>query len=548
MNRIHNQTPGQVELALQVLEWITRAKRSLTVSELRHALAVELDSTDFRVDMDNLPDEDDLVSVCVGLVAVDKETGVIRLAHYTAQEFFETTHKKWFPLTETQLARVCLKYISSDGLDRPCGTDREYEERLWNNPFYSYAAKNWAQHVNNSDISRTLIHSVVQLLKDEGKMEALSQAMFSAKPGTYRGTSYPGYSQLFARDLGSLHLAAYFGLKDVMPFFLAPHCIELCDGSGTSVLSWAAMGGHLGSVQLLLDNNADPNKEDQTRKSPLLISAWKGHKLIVMALLDKGADLESVDCGGRTALSWAAAGGHLEVVRILLERRTKINARDEKGRTALLWGARNGFGAVVKILLDAGAQVDSEDADLRTPLSWAVRTPEIEEVLLHFGANPEVRNRCGRTALSFAASGGHEATTRLLLEHGSSTDVADLDEQTPLLWAAKKGHKSVVSLLLLHGSNPNHVDVDGQTPMSWAIQNEHASLVTILSYSFLETHYGSQGGSGGFKPRGAAEEAKSDAGYLEGDQITHTGGGTPTIYRNHIGGTSGVHETLDPRM
>ncbi|KAH7231610.1 nucleoside phosphorylase domain-containing protein [Fusarium redolens] len=84
MGRINDHKPGLQNLAKKVLSWITWAKRPLTTSELQHALAVEAGKSE--LDEDNIPQIEDLVSVCAGLVTVDKESGIIRLVHYTTQE------------------------------------------------------------------------------------------------------------------------------------------------------------------------------------------------------------------------------------------------------------------------------------------------------------------------------------------------------------------------------------------------------------------------------------------------------------------------------
>jgi hypothetical protein len=44
-------------------------------------LAVEPEEAE--VDPENIPDVEDLVSVCAGLIVVDQESAVIRLVHYT---------------------------------------------------------------------------------------------------------------------------------------------------------------------------------------------------------------------------------------------------------------------------------------------------------------------------------------------------------------------------------------------------------------------------------------------------------------------------------
>lgn len=77
LERVETQTEGFRELAKRVLSWITHTQRQLTVLELQHALAVENDESD--LDENNMPDPEEMVSVCAGLVTFDQETGVIRL-------------------------------------------------------------------------------------------------------------------------------------------------------------------------------------------------------------------------------------------------------------------------------------------------------------------------------------------------------------------------------------------------------------------------------------------------------------------------------------
>ena len=85
VNRIENQGQGIRELAKQVLFWIIRAKRPLTIEELRHALAVEAGT--YRLDEQNLCPVEDILFSCVGLVVVD--SNIFRLVHYTTQEYLD---------------------------------------------------------------------------------------------------------------------------------------------------------------------------------------------------------------------------------------------------------------------------------------------------------------------------------------------------------------------------------------------------------------------------------------------------------------------------
>jgi hypothetical protein len=80
MDRIEGQLQDQEELAKQVLSWITCTKRPLTILELQHALAIEVGNSE--LDKENLPQIEDMVSVCAGLVTINKQSRIIRLVYY----------------------------------------------------------------------------------------------------------------------------------------------------------------------------------------------------------------------------------------------------------------------------------------------------------------------------------------------------------------------------------------------------------------------------------------------------------------------------------
>ena len=119
MQRIQSQDQEKAKRAEQVLSWISYALRPLTVKEIRHALAVEPEDVDF--DPEAMPDEDVLVSVCAGLVAIDRESNIIRLVHYTTQEYFERIRATRFPFAQVSIVTACLVYISFDVFtEGPC--------------------------------------------------------------------------------------------------------------------------------------------------------------------------------------------------------------------------------------------------------------------------------------------------------------------------------------------------------------------------------------------------------------------------------------------
>jgi hypothetical protein len=141
MKRIKGQAKDQEELAKQVLSWITYAMRPLATSELRHALAVEVGEP--KLDEENLPQIEDIVSVCARLVTVDEESRIICLVHYTTQEYFKQTRERWFPNAETDITKVCVTYLSFHAFESGfCQTDAEFEERLRLNQLYNYVTHN----------------------------------------------------------------------------------------------------------------------------------------------------------------------------------------------------------------------------------------------------------------------------------------------------------------------------------------------------------------------------------------------------------------------
>lgn len=77
LERIESQTPAEISLAKKAIVWLTYALQSLRIAELQHALAVSDEAA--RFDEDDVADEDVIVSVCLGLITIDKRSGIVRL-------------------------------------------------------------------------------------------------------------------------------------------------------------------------------------------------------------------------------------------------------------------------------------------------------------------------------------------------------------------------------------------------------------------------------------------------------------------------------------
>ncbi|OBT60884.1 hypothetical protein VE03_09675 [Pseudogymnoascus sp. 23342-1-I1] len=442
MVRIEGQLLDQKDLAWQVLSWITCAKEPLTMSELQHALGTELGES--SLDEDNLPEIEDMVSVCAGLVTVDEESEIIRLVHYTTQEYFERTRETWFPSLETEVTKICVTYLSFSTFESGiCQDGESFEERLQSNQLYNYASCNWGHHARESF---TPILEVNNFLQRKAQVQASTQVLLAKKGGGR-------YSLTYSREMTGLHLAAYLGVEKGVQHLLGISILDEKDEYGRTPLSWAAENGHKAIVKLLLVNNAEVNLKDTLYcQTPLSWAAEMGQEAVVKLLLVNSAEINSQDNSGRTPLSWAAEMGQEAVFKLLLEKVPDTNIQDAHTQ-ALSYAAENGHEAISKLLLANYADVNLKDAWLgRTPLSWAAANGQEAVARLLLGNNAEVdsEDNGGKTALSLAVITGEEAIVKLLLVHNAKVDLEDKFGRTPLEYAIRGEHEAIAKLILEH--------------------------------------------------------------------------------------------------
>jgi hypothetical protein len=94
----------------------------------------------------------------------------------------------------------------------------------------------------------------------------------------------------------------------------------------------AALKGDVATVRNLLAKGEDPNAQDKSGYTPLMLAAGAGHLPVVQALLAKGADVNAKDDLGATALTVASGNGSTAVVEVLRKAMNKpcpANLSDE---------------------------------------------------------------------------------------------------------------------------------------------------------------------------------------------------------------------------
>ncbi|KPI92179.1 PREDICTED: L-asparaginase 1 [Papilio xuthus] len=174
----------------------------------------------------------------------------------------------------------------------------------------------------------------------------------------------------------------------------------------------------------------------------------------------------------------------------------------EKVFSALLFYAidHNDFRGVKKIL-DMGADVNVQDSDGKTALHQAVIKGNIEiiEYLLKNGASVHLKTKCGESPLLTAVKHDEESVIKLLLQCGAHLTTADSNVVMALMsLAARSGNIQMLESLRIAGANLGACDELKQTPLHQAVlcnqegvvqyligNNVRTDLADILGYTAL---------------------------------------------------------------
>jgi ankyrin repeat protein len=545
MERIQGQVRPSRECALNVLSWITCAKRPLTTAELQHALAVEIGEPE--LDEDNLPEIEDMISVCAGLVTVDEESKIIRLVHYTTQEYFQRRQTFWFPNAETDITKTCITYLSFDTFETSfCPTDKEFEARLKGNVFYDYAARNWGYHACKAPLSSQMI---MEFLESTSKVEASIQALMAAK----RYSSHANYSQEFPRYMTGSHLAAHFGLEEAMKqLLIRGHKLNLKDSELRTPLSWAARSGHDAIIAFLSTQGiADIDSRDKSGQTLLSHAAGNGHEAAVKLLLTKdGVDPNSRDNFSRTPLSRAAMFGHVAVVELLLAQDgVDPDPEDDDSETPLVLAAMYSHDAVIKLLLDTSRVApEFKDAKYRSWVAERGNAAVVEKLLVTDGVDPDSKDNDGRTPLSFVAAEAHTETIQSLLGYGASPTTIDIRQKGLLHYAIGNVNckMETVKTLLMLGAPTDLVDVDKMTPLHYTVRHGRQDIAKLLIQNGVPVDIAIQRKAWTLKNHEGRMMFESRGGHLTPSVERHcTRGLTPLHYAALVGNCQMVQFFLD---
>ncbi|CAG8981960.1 hypothetical protein HYALB_00004822 [Hymenoscyphus albidus] len=331
-----------------------------------------------------------------------------------------------------------------------------------------------------------------------------------------------------------LYRAAFLGLARFAKRLLELGCLPEPRGSmqtehGVSLLFLAARWGHVSTVRILLEKNAeaqlmdtggqsvlcwttgvlrnpevaqvlvgecqtDVNFTDEEGFTALYTASGMGNYLAVESLLKMGADPNKVFETWASLLA-AASEGYIDSIRVLLEGGASPDIPTaDSNMTPLSCAANKGYLDIYRLLLSKGAGINSplivppvlcDMLENYIGIHHNSTQLDVIKFLVENGADVNAKDSDGMTALSNAVYLGNETVVQYLLENRADANIPDdLGRSTLYFAAVRSQHRdkavAFACSLLAHGANINLQTTQGMTPLMMAAWNNHTDFAEFL--------------------------------------------------------------------
>ena len=256
---------------------------------------------------------------------------------------------------------------------------------------------------------------------------------------------------------------------------------------GGTALIFAVYSYQLNIINLLLDNNADPNKATTKNETPLLI-AIKNETPLLLAIKDPGSK-RLIAYTSRVDQIIDSIG--MAIIETLIRHGADINFQDRFGVTPLNYASIYGHAGFADLLIYYGAEIDKKSYDGTTPLMSAVWAgyDDVADLLIKNGANLESRDADGNTPFLIAAQNGDTLMFDLLMKNG-----VDIYEKNNHNWDAldisiKSDQKVAVEWLLRKGDKWRNPERDATNYFNVAANYGRKEILRLLENNNFSSKY-----------------------------------------------------------
>ncbi len=198
---------------------------------------------------------------------------------------------------------------------------------------------------------------------------------------------------------------------------------------GITPLMKACQYGMISTVKLLLSKGVDINQRSVGGWTAIFFAVRHGRKRVYDLLVNSNALSINTDTKDlSTLLDMSIDYGDSEITMDLLNRGTPISLINTSSRISTIERAACSDVSIIMKLIELGATPNPDGMVNFSPLLRAINGGAFDNVkfLLKAGANVNVVDPWGRTALEISKSRGDQTITDILISYGASEKLPDL--------------------------------------------------------------------------------------------------------------------------